>query len=134
LKGWICGKILCNLVLSWNTLVSPSMVIERFSGYSSLGWHLCSLRVCITFAQDLLAFIVSGEKTGGFQTSWVRLPLGILRMCAEPEPKFCSRYRFRPEGTCQLLGRHSCIPGSWVSHLLWVLGQMLWSHLWSWVC
>ena len=26
-----------NLVLSWNTLVSPSMVIERFAGYSSLG-------------------------------------------------------------------------------------------------
>jgi hypothetical protein len=29
-----------NLVLSWNTLVSPSMVIESFAGYSSLGWHL----------------------------------------------------------------------------------------------
>jgi hypothetical protein len=22
------------------------MVIESFAGYSSLGWHLCSLRVC----------------------------------------------------------------------------------------
>ena len=53
-----------NLVLSWNTLVSPSMVIERFAGYSSLGWHLCSLSVCITSVQDLLAFIVSGEKSG----------------------------------------------------------------------
>ena len=53
-----------NLVLSWNTLVSPSMVIENFAGYSSLGWHLCSLRVCITSAQDLLAFIVSGENSG----------------------------------------------------------------------
>ena len=53
-----------NLVLSWNTLVSPSMVIERLAGYSSLGWHLCSLRVCITSVQDLLAFIVSGEKSG----------------------------------------------------------------------
>ena len=47
-----------------NTLVSPSMVIENFVGYSSLGWHLCSLRVCMTSAQDLLAFIVSGEKSG----------------------------------------------------------------------
>ena len=47
------------LVLSWNTLVSPSMVIESFAGYSNLGWHLCSLRV-----QDLLAFIVSGQKSG----------------------------------------------------------------------
>ena len=54
-----------NLVLSWNTLVSPSMVIESFAGYSSLGWHLFSLRVCMISVQDLLAFIVSGEKSGG---------------------------------------------------------------------
>ena len=53
-----------NLVMSWNTLVSLSMVIEHFPGYSYLGWHLCSLRVCITSVQDLLAFIVSGEKSG----------------------------------------------------------------------
>ena len=57
-----------NLVLSWNTLVSPSMVIESFAGYSSLGWHLCSLRVYITSVQNLLAFIVSGEKSGVFLT------------------------------------------------------------------
>ena len=53
-----------NLFLSWNILVSPSMVIESFAGYSSLGWHLCSLRVCMMSAQDLLAFIVSDEKSG----------------------------------------------------------------------
>jgi hypothetical protein len=53
-----------NLFLSWNILVYPSMVIESFAGYSSLGWHLCSLRVCMTFAQDSLAFIVSGENSG----------------------------------------------------------------------
>ena len=53
-----------NLDLSCNTLVSPSMVIESFPGYSSLGWHLSSLRVCMTSAQDLLAFIISGEKSG----------------------------------------------------------------------
>jgi hypothetical protein len=53
-----------NLYLSQNILVSPSMVIESFAGYSSLGWHLCSLRVCITSVQDLLAFIASGEKSG----------------------------------------------------------------------
>ena len=52
-----------NLVLSWYTFVLPSMVIESFAGSSSLGCHLCSLRVCITSAQDLLAFIVSGEKS-----------------------------------------------------------------------
>ena len=53
-----------NLVLSWNILVSPSMVIESFAGYSSFGWHLCSLRVCMRSAQDLLALMVSGEKSG----------------------------------------------------------------------
>ena len=52
-----------NLVLSWSILVSPSMIIESFAGYSSLGWHLCSLRVCMTSAKDLLAFIVSSEKS-----------------------------------------------------------------------
>jgi hypothetical protein len=26
-----------NLVLSWNILVCPCMVIERFAGYSSMG-------------------------------------------------------------------------------------------------
>ena len=39
------------------------MVIESLAGYISLGWHLCSLSVCITSVQDLLAFIVSGEKS-----------------------------------------------------------------------
>ena len=53
-----------NLVLSWNILVSPSIIIESFAQYSSLSWYLCSLRVCMTSAQDLLAFIVSGEKSG----------------------------------------------------------------------
>ena len=63
LKGWIRGKIMCVFGLSWNTLVSPSMVIESLAGYSSLGWHLCSLSFCITSVQDLLAFTVSGEKS-----------------------------------------------------------------------
>ena len=52
------------LVLSWNTLVSPSMVIKSFARYIILGWHLCSLRVCMISFQDLLVFIVSGEKSG----------------------------------------------------------------------
>ena len=53
-----------HFVLSWNILVSPSMVIESFTGYSSLGWHLYSFMVCMRSAQDLLAFIASGEKSG----------------------------------------------------------------------
>jgi hypothetical protein len=63
-----------NLVLSWNVLVSPFMVIEGFAGYSSLGWHLCSLRVCMTATQDLLTFIVSGEKSG---VTLIGLPLYV---------------------------------------------------------
>ena len=53
-----------NLFLSWNILVSPSMVIESFAVYSSLGLHMCSFRVCMMFVQDLLSFIVSVKKSG----------------------------------------------------------------------
>jgi hypothetical protein len=63
LKGWIYGKTLDKFDLSWNMLFSPSMVIESFAGYSSLSWHLCSIRVCVTTARDLLAFRVSVEKS-----------------------------------------------------------------------
>jgi hypothetical protein len=40
------------------------MVIEILARYSSLGWHLSSLSVCITSVQALLAYLVSGEKSG----------------------------------------------------------------------
>ena len=40
------------------------MLIENFVGYSCLAWHLCSLRIYMTSAQDLLAYIVSAEKSG----------------------------------------------------------------------
>ena len=65
-----------NLGLLWNTLVSPSMVIESLAGYSSLGWNLCSLSVSITSVQALLAFIVSGEKSG---VILIGLPLYVTR-------------------------------------------------------
>jgi hypothetical protein len=52
-----------NLVLSWNTLVSLSMVIESFAEYSRLGTHSYCLRVSMTSAQDL-AFRVSDDKSG----------------------------------------------------------------------
>jgi len=45
-------------------LVSSSMVIQSFVGYSSLGWPLFSLRVCMISAQDLLALVGSIEKSG----------------------------------------------------------------------
>jgi hypothetical protein len=44
------------------------------SGYNSLGRHLCSLSVCITSVQDVLAFIVSGEKSG---VNLIGLPLYV---------------------------------------------------------
>ena len=77
-------EIYCvNLFLSRNTLVSPAMVIDRFfSGNSSLGWHLCSHRVCMTSAQALVAFIVSGLKSAlpllCSLCSWLVLPAQLL--------------------------------------------------------
>jgi hypothetical protein len=56
-------------------LFSPSMVIETIAGYSSLGWHVCSLRVSMTFAQDLVAFTVSVEKSG---IILIGLPLYVM--------------------------------------------------------
>jgi hypothetical protein len=67
-------KYYVNLFLSWNILVSPSMIIESFAGHSILGWYLCSLRVCMTSSQDILAFIVSGEK---FCVILIGLPLYV---------------------------------------------------------
>jgi hypothetical protein len=58
-----------NLAL-WNTLVSLPI-----AGYSSLVWHLCSLRFYITSVQDLLAFIDSGEKSG---VILIGLPLYVI--------------------------------------------------------
>jgi len=52
-----------NLVLSWNILVFPSIMIESFAEYSILGWHLCFLRSWKTSVQDLLDFRVSFEKS-----------------------------------------------------------------------
>ena len=63
-----------NLVLSWNILVSPSLVTESFPGYNTLGWHMPSLRVCMTSVPDLLAFRVSFEKSG---VILIHLPLYV---------------------------------------------------------
>ena len=63
-KTELVDRYCLNLVLSWNILFYPCMLIESFVGYNSLGWHLCSLRACMTSDQALLAFIVSVEKSG----------------------------------------------------------------------
>jgi len=51
-----------NFTLSWITLISLSMETENFARYSSMGWHLWSLRVCKTSVQAPLDFRVSIEK------------------------------------------------------------------------
>jgi hypothetical protein len=62
------------LVLSYNILVSPSMVIDSFVEYRSLGWHLCFLRGWMTSVQLLLVFTVSVEKSGVIR---IGLPLYV---------------------------------------------------------
>lgn len=56
-------KYCLNLVLSWSFLFSLSIVMESFTRYSRLCWHLCSLRAWGTPFQTLLAFSVSIEKS-----------------------------------------------------------------------
>lgn len=55
-------KYCLNLTLLWNILLSPSILIESFAGYSILGSYLCSLTVYSTSVQVLLPFRVSTEK------------------------------------------------------------------------
>jgi hypothetical protein len=62
-RAGLLERYCVNIVLSSNTLVSPSMVIASFAGYNRLCWHLCSFSVCLTSAQDLLFFIVSVENS-----------------------------------------------------------------------
>jgi hypothetical protein len=71
------------------------MVIESFAGYSSLGWHLCSLKVCMTSAQDLLAPSLWGEVRCNSDRSaficyltWeVESPLGTVGLSTKFVPK-----------------------------------------------
>ena len=67
----------------WWHFLYVILLIESLAGYSSLGWHLCSHRVCMTPAQDLPAFIVSGEKSGIILIGlplYVTLPFNILSL------------------------------------------------------
>ena len=50
-----------NLVLSWNILFSQSVMTKSFAGYRCLSWRLCSLRVCMSYVYNLLAFRVCWE-------------------------------------------------------------------------
>ena len=63
-KAGFVATYCLNLFLSWNILFSPSMMNASFAEYSSLGLHPWSLSVCSTSIQDLLAFMVSIEKSG----------------------------------------------------------------------
>ena len=61
-----------NLFLSWNILFSPLIVNDSLGGYISLGLHPWSRSFCSISIQDLLAFMVSIEKSG---VSLIGLPL-----------------------------------------------------------
>ena len=63
-KAGFVAMYCLNLFSSWNILFSLSMVNASFAGYSSLGLHPWSLSFCYTSIQDLLAFMVSIEKSG----------------------------------------------------------------------
>ena len=61
-RAGLVDRYCLSLVLSRIILVSPSMMIESFAAYSNMGWHLCSLRVCMTSFQSFPD--VSVEKSG----------------------------------------------------------------------
>ena len=61
--GFVAANCL-NLFLSWNILFSPLIVNDSLAGYSSLGLHPWSPSFCSTSIQDLLAFMLSIEKSG----------------------------------------------------------------------
>ena len=56
-KIWICH------------VFSPSISVESFAGYDSVGWHLWSLTVCKAFAHILLSFRVCWEFRCDFDRS-----------------------------------------------------------------
>ena len=62
-KAGLVDRYCLNLVLSSNILFSPCMLIKSFAGYSSLGWHFCSLRVFMT-SPGPSGFHSLGETSG----------------------------------------------------------------------
>lgn len=70
IKGWLYGLILFKFDFIMEYLVF-SMLTESFTGFSSLGWPLWSPRICNTFVQDFLAFIVYVEKSGMILTTLI---------------------------------------------------------------
>ena len=62
-RAGFVNRYYLNLTLSWNILLSPSMVIEIFARYSSLSWYPWSFRFWKTSVLTLLVFRVSIEKT-----------------------------------------------------------------------
>ena len=63
-KAGFVAMCCLNVVLSWNILFPPLMVIEKFAVYKYLCLHVWSPSVYSIFAQDLLAFLVSIKKSG----------------------------------------------------------------------
>lgn len=59
----ICGEIMFKFGFIMEYFILSVMVTERSSGYSSLTYHLWSLRVCSTSVWVLLDFCVFFERT-----------------------------------------------------------------------
>lgn len=62
-RAGFVDKFCLNLVLPWNALFFPPLVIESFVKYISLGWHVWSFRIDSISPQALLAFRASIEET-----------------------------------------------------------------------
>jgi hypothetical protein len=63
-RGGLVEHPFLNLLMLWNILVFPTIIIESFAVYGRLDWHLSSVIVCKTCAQNLQAFGVYVEKSG----------------------------------------------------------------------
>lgn len=62
-EGFFFNRIVLPvLFLLWCIMFAPSMVMEKCSGYRSIGCHLLSLRVCKTTVLALPSFRVLIEK------------------------------------------------------------------------
>ena len=68
-QGWISRQVLFKSDFVMEYLFSLSTVIECFAGYSSFGWHLWSLSICIKPVQDLLLSLFPMRRWGNSNRS-----------------------------------------------------------------
>lgn len=74
LYRWICRYYLTLVFYHRLSYFLHRWSLKKNSGCRSLGWHLCSLKVCSPFVQGFLAFRISLEKSGA---NLIDLPLYV---------------------------------------------------------